>query len=137
MQPFRLATREDWKRIVEYIKTLPWTRDDKRLMYRITIEEMKPKRSLEQNARYFALLTAISKQAPDYMGGEYHNHEVWHAYLAERFLGVEPGPFGTGIRKSTKSLRVSEFSQYMDEIEEWARDRFAGFTFDYEERAAA
>lgn len=135
--PFRLATREDWKRIVEYVKTLPWTRDDKRLMYRITIEEMKPKRSLEQNARYWALLTEISKQAPAHMGGVWHSPEVWHEYCASRFLGMEAGPWGHGVPKSTAKLGVGKFSEYMTEIEIWAGDQFPGWTFDYDQRQAA
>ena len=131
----RLANRSDWKRLADYVGTLPWVRDGKQVAYRVTVEELKPTRSVEQNARYWALLTAISKAAQDFQGGEFHSPDVWNVYLAGRFLGFEPGPFGTGVRKSTKRLKVGEFCDYMTQIEIWAGEQFDGFTFEYEEAA--
>ncbi len=150
----RLSGLSDWKRVVDYVRTLTWQRpkvdgdgnpvldeDDKPVMegiqYRIAIEELRPRRSLEQNARYWALLTEISNQAPAYMGGVWHSPEVWHEYCASRFLGMEAGPWGHGVPKSTAKLRVGPFSEYMTQIEIWAGDQFPGFSFDYEQRAAA
>lgn len=89
---------------------------------RVTVEEHKPSRSVEQNARYWALLTEISQQAPSSMGGEWHSPEVWHEYCAKRFLGMEAGPFGHGVRKRTSKLKVSEFADYMTQVEAWAAD---------------
>ena len=132
---FRLANRSDWKRLRDYVATLPWTRDDVQIIYRVTLEELKPTRSTEQNARYWALVTAISKIAPDFMGGEHHAPEVWHEYLAQRFLGMESGPFGHGVRKSTARLKVGEFADYMTEIEIWAQEQFPGFSFEWEAAA--
>ena len=131
----RLATREDWLRLKSHVASLPWKRDDKRLQYVVTIEELKSRRTLEQNARYWALLTEISKQAPVHMGGEWHSPETWHIYCRRRFLGVEPGPFGEGVPKSTAKLGIGAFGDYMTEIEAWAMDRFHGFTFEYQEAA--
>ena len=131
----RLANRSDWKRLSDYVGTLPWVRDGKAIIYRVTVEELKPTRSVEANARLWALYTAISKAAPDYMGGEHHSPEVWHTYLAGRFLGMEPGPFGTGVRKSTARLKVGEFSDYMQEVEAFAVDQFPGFSFVWEDAA--
>lgn len=135
----RLETAADWDRIKGYIARLPKTRatddGDVRIPYSVKIEEFKRTRSLEQNARYWALLTHISKFAPQHMGGEWHSPEVWHEYLARRFIGMVPGPFGEGVRKSTAGLKVMEFSDYMNAIEEWARDQFDGFKFEYEDAA--
>ena len=87
---------------------------------RVEIEPHKPNRSYEQNARYWALLTEISQQAPSSMGGEWHSPEVWHEYCAKRFLGMEAGPFGHGVRKRTSTLSVGDFGDYMTQIEAWA-----------------
>lgn len=135
---FRLLNKSDWLRLVGYVKSLPKQRDDGAgITYVVTVEEMKSRRSLEQNARYWALLTSVSQQAPAYMGGEWHSPEVWHRYCATRFLGMESGPFGVGVPKSTSKLKVMEFCDYMTQVEAWAIDQFAGFDFDYEQRAAA
>lgn len=133
---FRLQTRADWLRIVDYVRTISWSRDGRGLVYRVSIEELKPTRRTLQNARYWALLTAISQQAPPHMGGEHHVPEVWHEYVVRRFAGMEAGPWGEGVRKRTRTMRVGEFSSLMEEIEVWARDTFEGFRFDYEEVAA-
>lgn len=131
----RLANQADWKRLSDYVKALPWRRDGNLIQYRVTIKETKPTRTVEQNSRYWALVTAISKQAPDYMGGEWHSPEVWHEYCKRRFLGVDAGPFGNGVPKSTRGLRVGPFGDYMTEIEVWAQDEFTGFDFEWSEAA--
>jgi len=133
---FRLANRADWQRLRDYVGTLPWQREDgTQIRYRVTVEELRSTRSIEQNARYWALVTAISKAAPDFMGGEHHQPEVWHEYLAQRFLGMESGPFGHGVRKSTARLKVGEFAEYMTEVEIWAQGQFPGWTFGWEDAA--
>lgn len=128
---FRLASFADWPRIAAYVARLWW--HEAGLQYAVRIDEVKSKRSLDQNSRYWALTTYISQHAPQYQGGEWHSPEIWHEYLARRFLGMVPGPFGVGVRKSTARLKVMEFSDYMNAIEEWARDQFAGFEFDYQD----
>lgn len=88
----------------------------------VSIEQHRRTRSSEQNARYWALLTEISQQAPAAMGGEWHSPEVWHEYCAKRFLGMEAGPFGHGVRRRTSKLKVQEFADYMTAIEAWAAE---------------
>lgn len=132
---FRLYSRADYVRLWDYFKALPRQRDGKGIAYKVTIAEQKPTRSTEQNARVWALYTAISQQAPEYMGGQYHSPEVWHEYLAGRFLGFEAGPYGTGVRKSTAGLSVGSFGDYMTEIEAWASHEFAGWSFEFKEAA--
>lgn len=132
----RLTNAADWKRLVAYVKELPFMRDGKGVAYLVSIEEMKSRRTLEQNARLWALYTEISKISPDYMGGAWHSPEVWHRYCQTRFLGMESGPFGTGVPKSTAKLKVGEFCDYMSQVEAWAQDQFPGWSFDYERAAA-
>ena len=135
MRGLRLANKSDWQTIVDYVRGLAFNRDGAAVQYRVTITEIQPTRSLEQNSYYWALMTAISKQAPDYMGGEWHSPDVWAEYCKRRFIGVEPGPFGSGVPKSSKRLKVAEFQDYVTEIEAWAHDEFTGFNFEYQEVA--
>lgn len=95
----------------------------------ITVEPFRKKRSVDQNARYWAILTEISQKMPPHMDGVWYSSEVWHEAMKQRFLGVKSGPFGP-VTKSTKSLSVVEFSGYMDEIQAWAIDE--GIMFDTE-----
>ena len=126
---YRLATDADCRRIIEALHALPRDRDGRAIQYRVSVEEAKPTRSLEQNSRYWALLTAISQQAPDHMGGQWYSPEVWHEYCKRRFLGVEPGPYDTGVPQSTTKLKIAEFADYMTEVEVWADEQFPGFDF--------
>lgn len=135
MQRFRLMVASDWNRLVKYVKTLPFERDGKQVMYQISVAEMKSKRSPQQNARYWALLNEISRIAPSFMGDEWHSPEVWHEYCKRRFLGVDPGPFGGGVPRTTTKLKVGEFADYMTQVEAWAVDQFPGFNFEYQEAA--
>lgn len=77
-------------------------------------------------------MTAISQQAPAHMGGEYHSPEVWHEYLVTRFAGMEAGPWGTGVRKRTSTMRSQQFIELMAEVEAWAHQEFEGFSFERE-----
>jgi len=132
---FFLYSDADVVRLVAHIRALPRQRDGHGITYKVTIAEQKPTRSAQANARYWALLTAISQQAPEYMGGQYHSPKVWHEYLSGRFLGFEAGPYGTGGRKSTADMKVGEFAAYMEQIEAWASHEFVGWSFEWEEAA--
>lgn len=87
---------------------------------RVTVEPHKPNRTLEQNARIWALMTEISKQAPSAMGGEWWAPEAWYEYCARRFGGVSAGPFGTPVRDHPSEYDVEKFSNWMAEVEAWA-----------------
>jgi hypothetical protein len=95
----------------------------------ITVEPFRKKRSVDQNARYWAILTEISQKMPPHMGGVWWSPEVWHEAMKSRFLGMESGPFGP-VAKSTTRLSVVEFMGYCDEIQAWAIDE--GIMFDTE-----
>ena len=86
----------------------------------VEVKPYKKRRSVDQNSRMWALITQISQQMPPHMDGVWHSPEAWHEYFKRRFLGVEPGPFGKPIPKSTAKLITVEFCSYCDEIEAWA-----------------
>jgi hypothetical protein len=104
---------EDRDRAARVIASTP-------LPFEIRVAKRARRRSLEQNARYWALLTAISQQAPASMDGQWYAPEIWHEHCCKRFLGMEPGPFGDGVAKGTSGLSVAEFGDYMAEVEAWA-----------------
>lgn len=89
----------------------------------------KSTRSIEQNARYWSLLTEISEQlTPE---GKQHSPETWHEYFKARFLGkdvmiVDGEPFLTP--RTTTKLKVSDFGDYMTQVEVWGVDHGVRFT---------
>jgi len=91
--------------------------------YQVEVKRYRKKRSVEANARYWSIVSAIAHGMAEQMDGEYHHPEVWHEWLATRFLGVVPGPFGDPVRKSTARLNTSDFSEYMEEVEAWAAEQ--------------
>lgn len=146
---FLVRAPHDWKPVGDHARALEYQRpkldkegqtvktdDGQTVMegvaYCVTVEEIKATRSLEQNARWWALMTAISQQAPAHMGGEWWDPELWHEHLVRRFAGLEAGPFGEGVRKRTSKMRVAQFGKLMEEVEAWAYDQFPGFTFERE-----
>jgi len=98
--------------------------------WRVEIKQYVRKRSTEANARWWALMTAISQQAPPHMDGQWFDPELWHEHLVRRFAGVEAGPFGDGIRKRTSQMDREQFDELMAEVEAWAYSEFEGFRFD-------
>lgn len=100
----------------------------------ITVEPFRKKRSVDQNARYWAILTEISQKMPPHMNGVWYSPEVWHEYCKRRFLGIETHMEFRGnriaIAKSTRKLSVVEMMGYCDEIQAWAINE--GIMFDTE-----
>lgn len=93
--------------------------------YRVLIEEANPKRSLEQNNRYWAILSDIAQQVPDETGKRY-SAEVWHEYMKEQFLGKDTILIDGEVKfvqKSTTTLKVMEFADYMTKCEAWGAER--------------
>jgi hypothetical protein len=81
----------------------------------VTVSEYKAKRTTAQNARYFALLQAISEQVkPD---DKSFDTEIWHEAFKEQFAPREEGPNGRLIPMSTARMSVEEFNKYMTEVE--------------------
>ena len=95
----------------------------------VTVEPFRKKRSVDQNARYWAILNELSQKMPPHMDGVWYSPAVWHEAMKQRFLGVKPGPFGP-VAKSTTKLSVVEMMGYCDEIQAWAIEE--GIMFDTE-----
>ena len=94
----------------------------------VTIKE--PTRSLDQNARLWAMLTDVSNAKPD---GREATPEVWkqlfmHAcgHEVQFEMGLEGKPFPVGFRSS--NLTVRQMSDLMEFISAWASARGVVFT---------
>lgn len=88
----------------------------------VTVMEAKATRSGPQNRRYWALLRDISESA--WVDGKRFASDIWHAEFAGRFIGWHQTPSGRDVPISTSTLSVSEFAEYMDRIEAFAREEF-------------
>lgn len=83
----------------------------------VTIAPYKSKRSIDQNARYWALLTEIGEQVE--VGGKRFNRDVWHEWMKDRFAPKIDGPTGL-LPASTAQMNVEQFNAYMTEVESFA-----------------
>lgn len=88
----------------------------------VTVTEAKSKRSVEQNARLHALLQDIASNA--WVDGKQFAAEVWKEFFRLRFIGTEELRMPDGTLKergiSTTTLDVAAFSDFMNQIEEYA-----------------
>lgn len=90
--------------------------------WEVTVKPYKKKRSVDQNARYWAILQAIAKQLPDETG-KFYSVETWHRYMKQTFLGVDTVVVDGDaklIEKPSRKLNVVEFNDYMTQVEVWA-----------------
>lgn len=95
-----------------------------------------PKRTTDQNARFWAMLSDVSRAMP---GGRKHTPEVWKALFlhamghASRFeMGLNGEPFPVGFRSSR--LSKAQMGELMEFIAAWGAEN--GVTFGDEARAA-
>lgn len=97
---------------------------------RVIATPVGDKRTIEQNARYHAIVNQIAAQVK--CDGELLHRDAWHEWIKKKFIGSYRlrMPDGSlhlqGI--STTSLTVEEFSRFMDTVEAWASTE-AGVTF--------
>lgn len=97
--------------------------------YVVEVKEYKRARSLEQNARYWAILTHIAEQLPD-ENDRMYSTETWHEFFKAKFLGkdtliIDGEP--VLVQKTTTKLKVLEFGDYMTQVEAWAVDHDVKF----------
>jgi len=90
--------------------------------WKITIEEWDYKRSIDQNKRYWELLTEIGK----HLG---YNPNEMHALMAYKYLSYKSIVMDNEVVvvPSTTSLSVKEFGGYMNNVENFASS--LGFDF--------
>ena len=98
---------------------------DYNTLWTVTVRPFKHTRSLDQNERYWKLVTAIG----DYMGYEKDEMHEWMAY---KFLSEHKEVKGEKIVKikSTASLNTKDMTDYQKDIEIWAKQY--GFVFNDE-----
>ena len=94
--------------------------------YDVSIREHKDSRSIQQNKRYWALITEISS----YLG--YTTDEI-HSMLAYKYLSYKEDMLGDEvvIVPSTTKLKIKEFNEYYDKVEQFAYG--LGFRMDLEQ----
>jgi hypothetical protein len=93
------------------------------------LEIRKPKRSLEQNRYYWAILTDISEQV---VPGKAYEPSIWHEYLRalmlpERVIELPDGSIKM-VEASTAELRKDEFSEYIEKVIKWALEHEVRFS---------
>ena len=101
----------------------------------VIVKPYKKKRSVEQNARHWAILTQISDQWEQKTGNKY-SPETWHEFFKTTFIGkdtiiVDGSPHL--ISKTSTTLNTMEFRDFDMQIEAWASEHeFKLYFEDYE-----
>lgn len=84
----------------------------------------KHRRSNHANARYWLLLHTIAEKLQP--KGESYSADIWHCWAKTRFIGADDVKLPNGKviiqPRSTASLDVAEFNDYMTKLEAWAAD---------------
>ncbi len=95
----------------------------------MVLEIRKPKRSLDQNRYYWAILTDISEQV---VPGKAYEPSMWHEYLRALFLPEKMVELPDGSMKmleaSTSELRVNEFTDYLEKVIKWSAEHHVVFS---------
>jgi len=82
------------------------------------VEIKKPNRSRSQNNLYWSWLSILA----DWTG---YTKDEMHTFLAVSFLGqetIQVNGHSITVARSTRNLKVNEFSDYLIEIEAWAHE---------------
>lgn len=94
--------------------------------YDISIREHKDSRSIQQNKRYWALITELSS----YLG---YTTDEMHQMMAYKYLSYKNDLMGEEVVvvPSTTKLKIKEFNEYYDKVEQFAYG--LGFRMDLEQ----
>jgi len=120
---FVLRNPDVWTAFCAVIKGNAQAFADKGTPFRIILTNDSAKRNELQNRRYWGyLLKHISEQS--FVNGQQFEKDVWHIYLAKKF-GISEEivlPDGEIVvnRKSTTQMSVSEFGEYMENVQSYA-----------------
>lgn len=92
-------------------------------MWKVTVSKWKSRRSLEQNSRYWKLITELA----NYTG---EDKDRMHDLMGYKFLREVVTVKGEEIWriKSTTELNTAQMAEYQDSIERWAHE--IGFYFE-------
>jgi hypothetical protein len=82
------------------------------------------KRTTQQNARYWLLLSTIAAEVKPQ--GNVYSVDSWHEYFKVRYLGAEERPLPNGrtliLANSSAELGKDEFADYMTQVEVWGNE---------------
>lgn len=88
----------------------------------VVIRPHKKNRTLAQNALFHAWMTEISRHYAETFG-DWHSPEVWKQMMKNMFLGEQvvqmPGDKIVSVTRSTADLKVDEFADFLDQIDQW------------------
>lgn len=93
--------------------------------YDVSIKEHKSSRSIQQNKRYWALITELGS----FLG---YNTEEMHQMMAYKYLSYKNELMGEEVVvvPSTSKLKIKEFAEYYDKVAQFAYT--LGFKLDLE-----
>ena len=93
------------------------------------LEVRPPKRSLDSNRYYWAVLGDISEQV---VPGKAYEPSIWHEYLRALFLPERMVELPDGsikmLEPSTSELNQSSFSEYTEKVIKWALEHDVRFS---------
>ena len=94
--------------------------------YDVSIREHKDSRSIQQNKRYWALITELGS----FLG---YNTEEMHAMMAYKYLSYKNELLGDEVVvvPSTTKLNIKQFAEYYDKVCQFAYT--LGFKLDLEQ----
>ena len=88
----------------------------------VSVAEYKSKRSDDQNRKLHAMLNELATNA--WINGKQFTPDTWKEFVRQKFIGTEEidMPDGRRIERgiSTTTLSVQEFSELIEQINEWA-----------------
>jgi len=93
------------------------------------LEVRPPKRSLDSNRYYWAVLGDISEQM---VVGKAYEPSIWHVYFKQLFLPdlIQELPDGSLsiVPPSSTKLTQKEFSEYLEKVVKWALEHDVKFS---------
>ena len=93
------------------------------------LEVRPPKRSLDSNKYYWAVLGDISEQV---VPGKSYEPSIWHEYLRALFLPERMVELPDGsikmLEPSTSELNQASFSDYTEKVIKWALEHDVRFS---------
>ena len=93
------------------------------------LEVRPPKRSLDSNRYYWAVLGDISEQV---VPGKSYEPSIWHEYLRALFLPERMVELPDGsikmLEPSTSELNQASFSEYTEKVVKWALEHDVRFS---------
>ena len=93
------------------------------------LEVRPPKRSLDSNRYYWAVLSDVSEQV---VPGKAYEPSIWHEYLRALFLPERMVELPDGsikmLEPSTSELNQATFSEYTEKVIKWALEHDVKFS---------